>query len=79
MSGAPPFCHVPCGRTDYPYMADWQPDDSPFARHFWPFYAMAVAPDGSWLVTGGGDGTLRTWHATGEAFGTPIYAESDWA
>ncbi len=36
-------------------------NSEPFARHLWPFYAMTIAPDGRWLVTGGGDGYLRRW------------------
>ena len=27
--------------------------------------AVAIAPDGTWLATGGGDGTVRTWAADG--------------
>jgi WD40 repeat protein len=54
-------------------------DNPPFAQHFWPFYAMAMAPDGSWVVTGGGDGTLRRWDTlTGRPLGDPIRADSRW-
>jgi WD40 repeat protein len=27
--------------------------------------AVAIAPDGTWLATGGGDGTVRAWAADG--------------
>ena len=34
--------------------------------------AVAVAPDGSWLATGGDDGTVRIWDAaTGQERGHP--------
>ena len=32
--------------------------------------AVAVAPDGTWLATAGGDGTVRTWAADGTARAT---------
>jgi WD40 repeat protein len=44
-----------------------------FARHFWPFHAMAMSPDGIWFVTGGEKGTLQKWATTtGAPLGDPI-------
>ncbi|HEY3468821.1 MAG TPA: hypothetical protein VGL47_27065 [Amycolatopsis sp.] len=54
-------------------------DNEPFARHLWPFFAMAGAPDGSWLATGGGDRTLRRWDPVKQrAIVGPINADAHW-
>ncbi|WP_285478811.1 P-loop NTPase fold protein [Amycolatopsis sp. NBRC 101858] len=53
-------------------------DSKPFARHFWPFFSMAMASDG-WVVTGGGDGALRRWDLLERReIGEPITADSRW-
>ena len=36
----------------------------PFTGHVCGVAALAVAPDGSWLASGGYDGTVRVWDAT---------------
>ena len=50
----------------------WPPPDLPsdalirvLTGHRGPVNAVAIAPDGTWLATGGGDGTVRTWAADG--------------
>ncbi|MBE1494140.1 WD40 repeat protein [Amycolatopsis lexingtonensis] len=54
-------------------------DNEPFARHLWPLFAMAAAPNGSWLATGGGDRTLRRWDPIKHrAIGGPINADTRW-
>lgn len=54
-------------------------DSKPFARHFWPFFAMVMAPANGWIVTGGGDGSLRRWDLLERReMGTPIAADSRW-
>ena len=54
-------------------------DSKPFARHLWPFFSMAMAPEDGWVVTGGGDGALRRWDPLdGRALGQPITADSRW-
>jgi WD40 repeat protein len=36
-------------------------------RMFGPVYALAVAPDGIWLASGGACGTVRIWDAAAGA------------
>ena len=50
----------------------WPPPDLPsdalirvLTGHDGWVYAVAIAPDGTWLATGGDDGTVRTWAADG--------------
>ncbi|MEU0788485.1 P-loop NTPase fold protein [Amycolatopsis sp. NPDC005961] len=53
-------------------------NSEPFARHRRPFYAMAIAPDGRWLVASGRDGFLTRWDTTnGRPSGAPIEADSN--
>ena len=49
-------------------MRTWAADGTPRAAltgHHGPVRAVAIAPDGTWLATGGDDGTVRTWAADG--------------
>jgi WD40 repeat protein len=50
--------------------ARWPPPDLPHAAlrraltgHVGTVFAVAIAPDGTWLATGGQDGTVRIWDA----------------
>ena len=50
----------------------WPPPDLPsdalirvLTGHHGPVNAVAIAPDGTWLATGGQDGTVRIWAADG--------------
>jgi WD40 repeat protein len=60
-------------------MTEGRPGIAPFARHFWPAYAMALTPDGSQIVTGFGDGTIRRWDTiTGSLLGGPLTGHRSW-
>ena len=59
-------------------MAQPQPAVEPFARHHWPFHAMALTRTGYEVVAACGDGTVRRWDTvTGSQLGEPIIADTD--
>jgi KAP family P-loop domain/WD domain, G-beta repeat len=50
-----------------------QGDNTPFAWHPGPVWAVAVTSDGTQIISAGDDGTLRRWNSTtGDPLGTPL-------
>src|ERR1700733_1526261 len=59
-------------------MADWPRLVSVFTGHSGGVNAVAISPDGSLVVSGSDDETIRFWNAaTGAAIGEPLTGHSD--
>ena len=60
-------------------MVDWPRLVRVFTGHFDGVNAVAISPDGSLVVSGSGDQTVRFWNAaTGMAIGEPLTGHSNW-